>query len=333
MPLMNPLSARISNFQRDRAGLGRRHTGWCRRASRPRLELLEDRTLLSVDVVENSNDNGPGSLRETIGNAAAGDTIEFNMSAGHVTSPITLTSGELGITVNLTIEGPGAGTVAISGNSNSRVFQVSSVVTATISGLTIKDGEVASLGGGIRNGGSLKLADDVFTSNSASNSGGALYNSAGSLSIAGCDVTDNKAANYDGGGIYVAAGMVTIQGSTLVGNKCANEGGAILNYSGALTLTNSAIDNNNVGANGLGGGIVNSGRLTLTNSTVSTNTAEIGGGILNVGTLTVTNSTISNNSAPGADGGGIDNGTGARLIFTDSTLSGNTAEIGAGILN
>jgi len=79
MPLMNPLSARISNFQRDRVCLGRRRTASGRRASRPRLEFLEARTLLSVDVVQNSNDNGPGSLRETIANAAAGDTIEFNM--------------------------------------------------------------------------------------------------------------------------------------------------------------------------------------------------------------------------------------------------------------
>jgi predicted outer membrane repeat protein len=163
--------------------------------------LLEERTLLSVDLVENSNDSGPGSLRETVANEAAGDTIEFDMSTGHVTNPITLTGGEVEITVNLTIEGPGAGTLAISGDSNSRVFQVPSGVNATISGLTIKDGKAASSGGGIRNGGSLKLSDDVFTSNSATSAGGAIFNSTGSLSMTGCSVTDNKAANFSGGGI------------------------------------------------------------------------------------------------------------------------------------
>jgi len=106
MLLENPFVARISNFQRDCGRLGRPHTTWGRRSSRPRLELLEERTLLSIDMVENSNDSGTGSLRQTIINAAAGDTIEFDMTTGHVTSPITLTSGKLDITQDLDIEAP-----------------------------------------------------------------------------------------------------------------------------------------------------------------------------------------------------------------------------------
>jgi hypothetical protein len=47
-------------------------------------------TRASTDVVQNIDDKGPGSLRETIANASAGDTITF---APAVTGTITLTSG------------------------------------------------------------------------------------------------------------------------------------------------------------------------------------------------------------------------------------------------
>src|SRR3954449_13288159 len=52
--------------------------------SRPRLECLEARTLLSIFVVNNTADSGPGSLREAIldSNAATGarNTINFAIS-------------------------------------------------------------------------------------------------------------------------------------------------------------------------------------------------------------------------------------------------------------
>ena len=54
---------------------------WCR--SRPRLEWMEDRTLLSTFLVSNSTDSGPGTLRQAIlnSNAATGgtNTIDFAM--------------------------------------------------------------------------------------------------------------------------------------------------------------------------------------------------------------------------------------------------------------
>jgi hypothetical protein len=79
MPLMNALSTRIPNFPRDHGRLGRRHTPWGRLASRPRLELLEERTLLSIVVVENSSDNGPGSLRAAIATANANPATRSNL--------------------------------------------------------------------------------------------------------------------------------------------------------------------------------------------------------------------------------------------------------------
>jgi hypothetical protein len=54
-----------------------------------------DRPLGGIVTVTNTNDAGPGSLRQAIISAVAGDTIVFNPG---VTGTITLTSGALNIT-------------------------------------------------------------------------------------------------------------------------------------------------------------------------------------------------------------------------------------------
>src|SRR5438045_4186498 len=53
-------------------------------------------------IVTTTADSGPGSLRQAIASATPGETLTFAISG-----IITLTSGELLITTNLTITGPG----------------------------------------------------------------------------------------------------------------------------------------------------------------------------------------------------------------------------------
>src|SRR4026207_1363080 len=62
-------------------------------------------------VVVNNLDAGAGSLRQAITDACAGSTITFDM--GMVVSPIALTSGELSISQNLTINGPGSNLLTV----------------------------------------------------------------------------------------------------------------------------------------------------------------------------------------------------------------------------
>src|SRR5262245_6917073 len=121
---------------------------------RPRLEVLEQRTLLSIwTVTDNSDDpQDKGSLRYAIDNAPGGTTINF---APDVIGPITLTHGALKITTDLDIEGPGAANLTIDGNKASTVFEVSRGVTTTIAGVTVADGSSAINGGGIDNSGTL----------------------------------------------------------------------------------------------------------------------------------------------------------------------------------
>src|SRR5688572_20949867 len=117
----------------------------------PDVERLEGRVLLSTYVVQTAGD-GPGTvtrvstgvfnattLRTAIAaaNASAGDdVVRFHP---RVTGTITLspTAGELPITSNMTVQGPGANRLAVSANGASRVFTVAAGATASINDLTV----------------------------------------------------------------------------------------------------------------------------------------------------------------------------------------------------
>src|SRR5262245_39364060 len=94
-----------------------------RRTFVPQFLALEDRTLLSTLTVLNNADSGAGSLRDTLAAAQSGDTIVFDPSLTRET--ITLSSGPLAITSNLTIDGLGADLLALSGNHQSRILELS----------------------------------------------------------------------------------------------------------------------------------------------------------------------------------------------------------------
>jgi hypothetical protein len=105
------------------------------------LELLEPRCLPST--VTNLADNGSGSLRDAIATTPDGGTVDFQPG---LTGTIVLTTGELAINKDLTIEGPGADVITVSGNKASRVFNIGK--TVAILRLTIADGFVQNLNGG-----------------------------------------------------------------------------------------------------------------------------------------------------------------------------------------
>src|SRR6266436_1213282 len=80
-------------------------------------------------TVTSTADDGPGSLRTAISDAAAGETITFA-----VTGVITLTSGELLITNDLIISGPGASllTVQRSTDTNTPAFRIVNVRSGVV---------------------------------------------------------------------------------------------------------------------------------------------------------------------------------------------------------
>ena len=180
-------------------------------------------TATNVITVTNTNDNGPGSLRQALADAGQGDTIDFA-----VTGSIGLTSGELLVAASITISGPGAKNLAVNGNNQSRVFHITSGQTVTISGLTIING------GGIYNDHAvLTLSNCVITGNSAAlNIGGGIHNDGTNVGRATLQINNSIITNNSGGGIYndaIQAGTATlvINYSTLSNN---NNGEAINNH-------------------------------------------------------------------------------------------------------
>jgi predicted outer membrane repeat protein len=294
---------------------------------RPCLDVLEGRCVPST--VTNLNDAGPGSLRDAIAVTPAGGTVDFQ--AG-LTGTILLTTGELALAKDLTIAGPGADVITVSGNHASRVFNIAAF-TVDISGLTIADGATNADGGGILNAGTLTVTNSTLSGNSASGAGGGILNSAGAaLTITNSILSGNSASGGLGGGAIRNDGSaVTITNSTLSGNSAGN-GGGIRTEVGTLTVTSSTFSGNSAF---LGGGILIAvgSTVTITNSTLSANSGT-GGGIFNSGMLTVTNSTLSSNSTGSTgSGGGIYNANPGMITLTTSTLSGNSAFTAGGILN
>src|SRR5262249_62277799 len=86
-------------------------------------------------TVANTNDSGGGSLRAAIESAVSGDTIDFNLSL-----PATITlQGSLFVEgKTITINGPGASNLFISGDNSVPVFVFHG--GGTISGVTIQYG-------------------------------------------------------------------------------------------------------------------------------------------------------------------------------------------------
>ena len=287
----------------------------------------------STLLVTNTNDSDPGSLRQALADAIDGDTISFDPALNGQT--INLTSAELAVDKNITINGPGPNSLAVSGG-NFRAFHVMPQHSVTIEGLTVRDGrggiynDHAALtvsncvvrrnwggyGGGAYNDGTLTIINSTITENCACDTGvaygGGVYND-GTLTIINSTVSNNSAplissqGEGHGGGIY-SGGTLTVIGSTIIFNYASESGGGI---SGGGTLTNSTISGNMAGGGddgipGWGGGIF--GGVTISNSTISGNTAwgddfkgpGLGGGIFSVGAVT-TNSIFSYNSATEGD--------------------------------
>jgi len=235
------------------------------------------------------------TLREAIYTASTGDTIDFS-----VTGTLTLTLGHLTIDKNLTISGPGAGSLSIWAASSNRVFYIDSGADVTISGVTITNGST-EYGGGIyilSSPTTLTIEDSTISGNSASISGGGIYNLGGSVTLNGSIVSGNGAV--DGGGIF-STGPLTVDDSTISGNSASHHGGAI-STGDNLNIQNGSI----IGGFGTGntaalygaGIFVSAGTTTVDGSTVSYNDAVSGCGIYNLdnGTLIVQNgSFISGN--------------------------------------
>lgn len=332
--------------------------------------LLESMSGMSsraaIITVTNTNDSGPGSLRQALAVAHDGDRITFAVSG-----TITLTSGGLVVAKNVTISGPGANQLSIDGKPGAAVFSVDTpAIIATISGLTIRNGVH-----GIATFGTVTVSNCIVTGNS----GVGIGSGGGTLTVSNCIISGNSngitnrghnltivnshvSDNGESGISFTAPEFVvvtaTIRSTTVSGNLgggiVANVGGFGItlqvtitdciisgnsSYGGIhaegapnLAISNSTISGNSANAGqGRGGGIYVDNGLTLENTTISDNSAATIGGGIYAHITWIVNSTISGNSA-GTSGGGIYEAH-SSLHVTNSTITGNSAPSGGGIYN
>jgi hypothetical protein len=325
-------------------------------------------TVAATFVVTNANDSGPGSLRDALTQANSNgqaDTINFDPGLFAMARTIVLAS-ELQITMDganpgrlVTINGPGADRLTISGNNAVRAIYAADFSSLSISGITIRDGNgvgtvpanVGTSGGAILcNGCSLTLTNMVIRNNTVPNEGGGIFAvGARALSVIDSLITENN-ANY-GGGIWHLGAEATVMRNTTISNNVAKNsvGGALLDR-GTITMENCVVTGNKAATfAGVAGGAGSVGGLsffqtngTVTDTVVSNNTAgfDLSGNAVTAGfyaginadggAMTFRRVTVTGNrvSADPAKGVGVVGGMhlrvpGTPVTIIDSLISGN----------
>lgn len=298
-------------------------------------------------VTSEAND-GPGSLREAVTTAVAGDVIGFSPSV----NSITLTA-QLEVSVPLTIQGPAA-RVTLNGNDATRLINVTGLAPLTLRHLTLTRGRSAAPGGAVFAFSSPVVLEGVVVSHNQANYGGGV--AAASVEMTETVFSDNRAdldggavnvntfvkstasqllrnaAGRNGGAMFLFNGTSLVGGTRFEGNQAGASGGAISALEGALAVSGGTFIDN--AAAGDGGAIraaeVNPMNISVAGSTFTGNTATGNAGAVFVnGGATVTASTFRGNAA-GGSGGGLHHTNGKALV-NGSTFALNTAARGAGL--
>jgi len=224
-----------------------------------------------------------------------------------------------GITIakSMTLQGEGATLTIIDGGGTMPGLDIGAGTTVDVYDLTIQNAVNTVYGGGIRNQGTLWMAECIIQNNYAPGGGGLFSNH--STTLLGNIIQGNSAAV--GGGIYI---------------------------DGPLVMEDVVVRDNHVsGDSAIGGGLYLDGHVgewsTIRNSTISENTADFTGGELFVGggglylkgdELTIlANVTINANSSDWPGGGILSEGSGGGY-FMNSTIAGNLSDssFGGGVV-
>ena len=228
---------------------------------------------MTILKVTNTNDSGAGSLRATIADATAGDTIEF--AAGLKGKTIKLTLGELALAQDITIDGDIDGDhkadITISGADKYCIFDITRSGTVVLESLTLTHGY-------FRGSGRRDLCRTLrrvhhrrqpVTHSYSTGSGGGIA-ALGALNIANSTISDNYA--LFGGGLYTR-GTAHLTNVTIAGNTSGGHGGGIETSGASLYVSDSTISDNHSGAYGGGLDLFGGTAAHVTNSVIAGNTA------------------------------------------------------------
>jgi CSLREA domain-containing protein len=208
------------------------------------LPAVASAATLTVTKLADTNDgtcDSDCSLREAIAASSAGDTIVF---ADGLTGTITLGGTKLTVNHSLTIQGPGANVITISGNDQSPVIDMTAFNPGdmfSLSDITLSHGFTTSYtggglyvedshhnvadgeGAGARLNGSTTVQDSIFSNNVLARNSAAVSNTWGSgLSCDRnqCTVTGTLVTGNTGGcsALYSAAKFTAFIDDTSTGN-------------------------------------------------------------------------------------------------------------------
>jgi hypothetical protein len=311
-------------------------------------------------TVDRTDDDGAASACTATGNdcslrgaiaaanaSSTNDTINFDPMIFSSSDPaftlplqtITLGGTQLVIANNgsLTITGPGAALLTVSGNGASRIIQNSVGAVTTISGIRFTAGNgvgaiSTGLGGALlNNGGTLTLSNVIVTANTATNGGGLNTNSAGTTTLNSCTVSSNTASASGGGMQNFSTSLLNISNSTFSGNSGGSTtGGGAIQANGTVNITNSTFQGNMATAGNGGAIIFNGTALTVTNTTINGNSSALpGGGVHRTGanSAVIRNTIIAGNTntdTTAPDVSGAYTSQGNNLIGIVGTATGFT---------
>ena len=151
------------------------------------------------------------------------------------------------------------------------------------------------------------------------------------------NLTIKNGSAVNGGGIgKFGSGQLSVENCIVTGNTASEAGGGFCSFefAGDCTIKNCSFTSNTAGTNG--GGVYSRAKTLISNTKITGNTAAASGGGCYFRdkdmTISGTQTLISQNHATSSHGGGICGAAGSTLLFSDGTISENTAQLfGGGI--
>jgi predicted outer membrane repeat protein len=194
----------------------------------------------------------------------------------------------------------------------------------------VSNNNAQSDGGGIFNGGVLKMENTRLSRNGTGRNGGGLMNSRDAVLEGVC--VDHNTAEGVGGGIFSGAAITKLKDSDVGDNTARGQGGGISITQGAVYLEHSQV-NRNTGANGGAIFVQQDASLVAEHSKIDENTARAnGGGIFSLGAQVVLrHSQVDRNKSVATDSqaGGIFNNNGT-LTLTATKVRENMSTLPPG---
>ena len=288
-------------------------------------------------------DGGGGGIANGSGAAAGGDVTLVDVTVSNNTAPNTGEGGGVFNRGTLTLtRGVMTGNIAGSAGSGSGGAIANgsgsfSGGAVTLNQPTISSNTAAAYGGAISSRGTLVVNGGSIGANTAQN-GGAIANRHEGTAMLTDVSMDSNSATASGGHVYNDGVSLTVDGGSLTNGTALAGGGIYSQSSLSLTDGSQVLSNTATGPIGGGGGIrIAGGTFNIADAIVSSNqsTQTVGGGMFISGAQgSITRSTMASNVAVNGAAIALQSstpGTSTSLDLTQSTLTRNTGFEVAGV--